>query len=138
MAISFMDIELAVDFGSSSFSDSEAYLNVSSGEIVYVSDLVDEEPPSDLYDNEDYILLPTKQDLDLGKPLVLNFADQHLTAHINEIHNIFSRKGAYQRFKHFLASLDKLDVWYEFENEQTKLAIKQWCKENQVAFENET
>ncbi len=131
-----MDIELAVDFGLSAFADSEAYLNVSTGEIVYVGDFVDEEPPSDLYENEDYILLPTKHDLELGGPLVMYFAQRHLSNNVGDVRNIFSRKGAYQRFKHLLVTLGKLEDWYEFETEQTKLAIKQWCSENGVEFED--
>ena len=37
--------------------------------------------------------------------------------HYDEIDAIFSRKGAYRRFKDFLARVGALERWYAYENE---------------------
>ena len=41
MQVRIDDIEMAIEFVSSSMSDSEAYIDVHTGEIHYVGDLVD-------------------------------------------------------------------------------------------------
>ena len=55
--------------------ENEAYLDQQSGKIYWHSEFGDndEELPDDI-DDEKYILIPDKIELDLGKPLVLDFA----------------------------------------------------------------
>ncbi|MBN1931551.1 MAG: hypothetical protein JW786_08095 [Desulfobacterales bacterium] len=47
---------------------------------------------------------------------------------------IFRSRGAYSRFKSLLDSAGLLDKWYEFEAEQTKSRLRQWCVENGLQF----
>ena len=64
-------IELAMEFVSSEYSfDNEAYVNSETGEIYYSGDMVVEELPEDIYENDKYVLIPSKRDLDLGKRVV--------------------------------------------------------------------
>ncbi|WP_353817004.1 hypothetical protein [Mesorhizobium sp.] len=58
-----------------------------------------EELPDDVEDSERYIAIPDKRELDLGKPLVLTFARHHLPDDYDKVREIFSRAGAYARFK---------------------------------------
>ncbi|NOY57810.1 MAG: hypothetical protein GXO75_02620 [Calditrichaeota bacterium] len=49
----------------------------------------------------------------------------------------FSARGAYGRFHSLLGSVGLREKWHEFENEQTRHALRQWCKENGLEI-NET
>jgi hypothetical protein len=88
--------------------------------------------PEDIDDGAKYVRLPDRQDLDLGTELVLRFAAERLDEHYDEIAAIFSRKGAYRRFKQFVSRLGALDSWYEFENDAREKALRDWCAENSV------
>jgi hypothetical protein len=50
---------------------------------------------------------------------------------------IFSRAGAYQRYKQLLAESSLLEKWYAFENDRTKEALLEWCAENGLNLEPE-
>ena len=80
MRVSFKDILDAFEFSSASATgEHQAYLCRQTGKIYTHSDLYedpDEELPEDIEDDEKYIMFPDKRDLDLGKPLVLDFAGE--------------------------------------------------------------
>ena len=80
MPVSFSDVQLAFEFVSSGgMGENEAYLDRQSGKIYWHSEFGDndEELPDDI-DDEKYISIPDKRELDLGKPLVLDFAREFL------------------------------------------------------------
>jgi hypothetical protein len=104
MAVSFSDLQLAFEFVSSGgMGENEAYLDRRSGKIYWHSEVGDndEELPDDI-DEEKYISIPDKRELDLGKPLVLDFAREFLPDDYDEVRHIFSRKGAYRQYKELL------------------------------------
>src|SRR5882762_1679992 len=104
MAVSFSDLRLAFEFVSSGGTgENEAYLDRQSGKIYWHSEFGDndEELPDDI-DDEKYISIPDKRELDLGKPLVLDFAREFLPDDYDEVRHIFSRGGAYRRYKNLL------------------------------------
>ena len=63
---------------------------------------------------------------------MLKYVSEHLSEKVNEVYEIFSRKGAYQRYKALLASLGKLEDWYKYESERQKEALMVWCEENKI------
>ena len=126
------DIEIGIEFNSSNGFDNESYVDIESGNIIFVSDIIDERPPEDLYENEKYVLLPTKQELGLGKPLVLDFISETKNELYDEVYEIFSSRGAYRRFRSFLEHNDLLELWYKFEEKKTHEAIIQWCDERNI------
>ena len=135
--VKFSDLELAFDFKSfDSYGDHEAYLCIESGKIYYSSDLIDdeEELPADIYDNDKYIEIPSKQDMDLGKSLVFGFIDKYLPAEYELVSSMFRKKGAYSRFKSFLEVKGLLDKWHNYEKEAQIRAIKDWCNENNIEY----
>ena len=70
MAVSLSDLQLAFEFVSSGgMGENEAYLDRRSGKIYWHSEFGDndEELPDDI-DDEKYISIPDKRELDLGKP----------------------------------------------------------------------
>src|SRR5215813_12007821 len=98
MPVSFLDLQLACEFVSSGgMGENEAYLDRQSGNIYWHSEFGDndEELPNDI-DDKKYILVPDKRELDLGKPLVLDFAREFLPDDYDEVRRIFSRRGAYR------------------------------------------
>jgi hypothetical protein len=134
MPISFTDLQdafLFVNFGGP--GENEAYLDRQSGKIYCYSAYGDnEEELSDDIDDAKYIAIPDKRELDLGKPLVLNFVGQFLPDDGDEVRRIFSRKGAYGRYKDLLVERGALERWYDFSNKAEEAALREWCAENGI------
>ena len=134
MAVSFSDLQLAFEFVSSGgMGENEAYLDRQSGKIYWHSGFGDndEELPDDI-DDEKYIAIPDKKELDLGKPLVLDFAREFLPDDYDEVRHIFSRRGAYRRFKDLLVRRGAIDQWEDFSNKAEEAALREWCAENGI------
>jgi hypothetical protein len=138
MAIKLKDIQNAFDFVSfAEMGENLAFLDRETGKIYWYSEFGDneEELPENI-DDEQYIEIPHKNELELGKRLVLEFAYTHLPSQAEKIEEIFSRKGAYTRFKDLLTRVDALDGWYEFEAKAQENALRAWCKENEIKFQD--
>ena len=134
MEISFSDIEDAFFFVSmDQMFMHNAYLCKETGKIFYKSEMGDsDELPEDIDDPEKYISIPHKNELDLGKALVIEFTLEYLPEELDKIYSIFRHKGAYSRYKDLLESNGALEDWYKFENERQELALKEWCRENNI------
>ena len=94
-----------------------------------------EELPEDIDDREKYVKLPDKRDLDLGQRLVMRFTREELPDRYDKVVEIFSRRGAYRRFKDLLEHEGALDKWFEFQNAAEEKALREWCAENGVVAE---
>lgn len=114
-----------------------AIINKNTGETFYQSDMsgIDEFPED--YDDEKYIDVPHKNDLDLGRKLVYDFVSIYFPEKFEEVEYIFRKKGAYSRYKYFLESIGFLDKWYEFENQRTKKALIDWSQDNNLDLTGE-
>lgn len=132
--VTYSDLENAFMFVSmSSPYEHYAYLNKETGKFYYVSELGDsDELPDDLDENDKYISIPHKNDLDLGRNLVLDFVTASLPDQLETVRGFFSSKGAYARFKDLLEYKGQLEVWYDFENKATEKALQNWCRENHI------
>ncbi len=131
---SFNDIENAFLFvGSAQYGENEAYLDTETGRIFYRSDMsgIDEIAENGV-DPDEMVIIPHKNDLDLGKALVLEFAASHLPDEYDRVLDIFGRRGAYARFKDLLDSKGLLETWYRFEDDREKEALRYWCKKNKI------
>ena len=140
MAVKLSDLAFAVDFSTSGASfDSCAYLNRHSGNIIYTGDFIDDaELPDDLDENSDYVEIPSKQNLDLGDRLVFRFSAEYLPDHVDTVQAIFSRRGAYGRFKDLLEQVGKLEDWYRFEENAASEAVLEWCRANEIRVKVDT
>ena len=134
MAISFSDIEDAFFFVSMDQQYMHnAYLCKETGETFYTSEAGDsDELPEDIDDPDKYIAIPHKNELDLGKTLVIEFTSTYLPEELKKVYSIFRHRGAYSRYKDLLESKGALEDWYKFENERQKVALKEWCQENNI------
>ena len=135
MPIKFSDIEDAFFF----ISMGEMYMNsailcIKTGRIFYTSDLGEsDELPEDIDNDPDkYIDIPHKNELNLGKVLVINFTSIHMPDNMEKVQSIFRKKGAYSRFKDLLETKGLLEKWYDFEEDQQKNALIEWCRENNI------
>ena len=135
MPVSFNDILEAFEFVSAGgMGEHQAFLCRQSGKVYWHSELCEdlEELPDDIDDSEKYVPIPDKRELDLGKPLVLDFARQFLSDDFDEVRQIFNKRGAYARFKDLLDRRGMLDQWYAFEAEAEESALKMWCELNSI------
>ncbi|MGD0562210.1 MAG: hypothetical protein ABSA66_03895 [Roseiarcus sp.] len=137
MPVAWDDIFTAFEFLSTGDSDTSAYLCRETGEVFWHSEFGDnlEELPDDVDDEAKYVALPNPRDLDLGKRLVMRFALEEFADHYDEVAQIFSRRGAYRRFRDLLVRVGALDRWYAFEAAAKEKALREWCAENGVAVE---
>ena len=133
----FADLELAFEFHNDGDPyDHVTYISRSTGRTYICSEMGgDDELPEDVEENDDYVEIPHKYDLDLGKELVWEFVDRQIPGLKNKVQGIFSRRGAYGLNEAFLANLDLLDAWHRFEDERRKEALLTWCKDAGISIE---
>jgi hypothetical protein len=138
MPISFQEILNAFEFvSSSSVGEHQAILCRGTGKIYWRSessdlDELNDELPDDVEDDGRYVAIPDKRELDLGKPLVLDFAREFSPNDFGEVRYIFSKRGAYQKFRALLIRRNVLDRWYDFEAKATEKALREWCEFNSI------
>ena len=128
MPISFKELmetyELA-SMGSPAYGELHAYLCRESGKIYWHSEFsdlkeVNDELPEDIEDEDKYIQLPSKRELDLGVPLVMDFVRQFLPRDFDDVSDMFLRRA--------------LEQWYDFEQKATERALREWCELNSIVL----
>lgn len=113
----------------------QAFVCRQSGKVYFYSESPDhelDERPDDIDDDEKYVQIPSRKELGLGKPLVLAFVDRFLPDDSDEIRRIFSRKGAYARFKDLLHHRGAIEQWHDFEAKATQDALRKWCEAESI------
>ena len=82
-----------------------------------------------------WIAFPDASELRLGHHMALRFAREFLSEEQCErVVAIFSRRGAFRRFKDFLDECGKLQEWYAYEELTVLEALKQWLKDNDIDY----
>ena len=136
MKIPFDDIERAFMFVSMQPEfGNQALLSKTTGKIFYISEFGDsDELPDYIEDSDEYIEIPHKNELDLGKQLVFEFVSEHLPEELGRVSQIFRRRGAYSRYKDLLDQKGFLDKWHKYEDSKQSKALREWCSENNIKF----
>ncbi|MDN3278079.1 hypothetical protein QWJ07_27705 [Frankia sp. RB7] len=139
MPVSFEDILQAFEFANTSgdMGEFRAFVCRQTGNFYYQTDFLDsmelnDELPDDIDDEEKYLALPDKRELDLGKPLVLAFAGEYLPDDFDDVRYFFNKRGAYSKFKALLARRGAIDRWHAFEAKATEQALRDWCALNEI------
>jgi Uncharacterised protein family (UPF0158) len=136
VAVSLRELVDACEFVSVSSAATEfrAYICTSTGVIYSVTgqDDLDEGLPNDIEESDQYISVPHKHDLNLGRRLVFSFIERELPDEYDRIRDLFRRRGAYGRFKDFLARRDMLDKWHQFEQQSAEEALRDWCEQSEI------
>lgn len=96
----------------------------------YEDEGVDSDLPPDLEVSDKYVAMPGKNDLGLGKSLVLSFVEKAAPSDYEAVLGFFRKRGAYAKLKELLERRGLLDQWYEFERASIESALRQWCEEN--------
>jgi hypothetical protein len=141
MRVNLKDIRDAFEFVcAGGGGEHQAFLCKQSGKLYYHSELCDDDLdslPDGIDDGDKFLPIPDKRELDLGKPLALDFARQFLSGDFDEVRRFFSRRGAYARFKELLARRNALDQWYDFEAKAEDRALRMWCDLNSIEVSDE-
>ncbi|NML87724.1 hypothetical protein HHL26_01395 [Sphingobium sp. TB-6] len=136
------DLIDALEFVSTSqYDEHHAYICRQSGRILFLADSVDMDDAAELPDDPEaagYILVPHRRDLDLGKKLALAFAAEELPEAQMDVRDIFSRKGAYRRFKNLLEAKAVLERWYAYEERAVEAAMCRWCDDVGLTWTRDT
>jgi hypothetical protein len=93
---------------------------------------ISDELPDEIDDDATYVQIPTKRELGLGKPLVLEFVREFLPDAFDEVRDIFGRRGAYAKFRALLERRRAVDRWHSFEERATERALRDWCDDNAI------
>ncbi len=116
--------------------ENQAYVSRATGQVWLVSDFDDsgEEAPENAGDEALYLTVPSKNELDLGRSLALDFAAEHLPERAAEITSLFARPGAFGKFKSVLEAEGKLASWYACESKGIDQALRAWAAQNGIAL----
>lgn len=136
----YLDLESAYEYANLGGSyDHFAFVSKKTGEILYGGGdgEIEEERYDEIYESDDFVEVPEKADFDLGTRLVWKFVAREIPGMEPKIRAIFSRRGAYARFKDLLEYNGLLESWFSFESEMTKVALLDWCSSNGIEVEDD-
>ncbi|KRP96545.1 MULTISPECIES: hypothetical protein [Bradyrhizobium] len=135
MRVKFGDILQAFEFADiSGVVECRTFVCRQTGKIYYqfdqddLQELEDDELPDDIEDETKYLQIPNSRDLDLGKPLVIAFVREFLPNDLDDVRYIFSKRGAYQKFKGLLSRRGAIDAWHDYRNKARERALRDWCE----------
>lgn len=138
MPARLQDLLEAVEFASVDgvFADHGAFVCRSTGKVYWRidSDVQPDELPGDLSDTAKYAAIPSKRALGLGKPLALAFAKRYLPGDVDDIQDVFGRRGGFRKFRVLLERRGAIDRWYAFEMEALCDQLRAWCERQGVTM----
>lgn len=74
-----------------------------------------------------YLDIPHRQEIDPGKPLVLEFIRKTCPGELARVEGFFARPGAFRKVKDLLRRKQLLESWQVFEVQQLEALLRQWC-----------
>jgi hypothetical protein len=83
--------------------------------------------PAGSESDPDYLNIPHRQQLDPGKPLLLEFVRCNCPRELTLVEGLFARPGAFRKVKDLLQRKDLLESWQVFEVQQIEALLRQWC-----------
>lgn len=134
-SVNLQDLLAAFEWVSSSGTfDNAAYVSRIAGAVHLSSSggELEEELPADIDDEHLYLVVPSRNDLALGRNLVLRFVEANMAHAHGRVHAIFSKPGAYSRYKDLPERHGQLDAWYQFEEQSVEHALCEWCAVNEL------
>jgi hypothetical protein len=86
-----------------------------------------DERPAGAETDPDYVTLPHRQELDPGKPLLLEFIRGHCPAELARVEGFFARPGAFRNVRELLRRRRLMESWQVFEEQRLEALLRQWC-----------
>lgn len=83
--------------------------------------------PAGWESDPDYLSIPHRQEIDPGRPLVVEFIRKTCPAELARVEGLFSRPGAFRKVKDLLRRKQLLESWQVFEVQQLEALLRQWC-----------
>ena len=133
--VHYAELRNAFEFVSSgSRKEHQAYINLETGSIYWLSNMIDleEDVPDDIESSYLYIPVPHKNMLKLGQSLALEFIDLEIPDEYNTVASLFRKRGAYRLFRELLQSANLLEEWFAFERNASDAALIAWCEEQEI------
>jgi hypothetical protein len=117
--------------------DCAAYVHKATGSIHWSGEGLDEELPDDIDDESQYVAVPSKHDLELGRSLALRFVSENIPDSYEIVRQYFRKKGAYSHFKAELDRAGQLEAWHEYEQRVIQETLHKWSKEHGFILESQ-
>ncbi len=139
VTVSLKELIQALDWVSDlSNSENMAFVGRETGRVYMASDKdigdeLESDLPSDIDDITKYAIVPSRQDLRLGKRLAVRFVQASLPERLEETYEVFAARGAYARFKDMLEREQVLQAWYAFEAEAVERELRDWAESEALA-----
>lgn len=136
MKVKLSEVIDALDFTN---DEIEYYYNPDNGEI-FMSNIGDfeslnEDELDELFEKS--IVLPTRYDINEYE-MMEDFAETIEDSKLqNQLYISLNGSGAFRRFKDTCINFDIINDWYKFRDEKYKELAINWCKENNIQFEQE-
>ena len=141
MIHSFENVLHAFEFVSSApVDENQAILNLATGEIVCKTGMLDEEEfPEEVEASDNFVWIPHRDDLDLGRGLVFDFVELHMPQERKTFTRLFRfwRKNPFPEFLALMERLGRLEEWRAFERQETRYALLDWCDDNEIEIDTE-
>ena len=138
MKVKFKDIEDAyMTANAGGYVASRSRLDKATGKFYDQTDDGDNAKiPDEVSGSGNVVSLPDKKDLDLGPLMVFRFIRETFPDGYDKVSEIFTRRGAYGRYKKWLIANNLLDKWLEYSDAAEKTALRKWCTDNGVELED--
>ena len=134
--IEYGDLESALHWSSSGLPvENQAQICRRTGRVYLKSmygNFEEEELPEDIDDESQYVTVPHKNELNLGRDLVFEFVENEEPQIIGAVQAAFRQRGAYAKFKDILDRKGMLQRWYDYEAAATRLALERWAEKNDI------
>ena len=132
--------------------ESQSYLNKLSGEVLTITDeemhiAESKKNISDypewmqeaitkaenyIKDQENYLILPTKYDLNEYRIMESFILTIPIEEQKNEMYGLIKGKGAFSKFKRGVDRFLLKDKWYEYRDNELSKFAKDWCEDNDI------
>ena len=136
MKVKLTEVIDALDFTN---DEIEYYYNPDTEEI-FMSNIgeiesLNEDELDELFEKS--IMLPTRYDIneyEMMEDFVETIEDTRLQ---NQLYISLNGRGAFRRFKDTCINFDIIDDWYKYRDQKYKELAINWCKDNNIEFEQE-
>ena len=116
--------------------DTHAYFNPDKNEIIYIGEYDTFDDEGDFEDLiESCVMLPSKYDIheySMMEDFIETIDDVKL---YNQLCIAINGPGAFRRFKDTSINFEIIEDWYKFRDKKYKEIAINWCKENNIDYE---
>ena len=135
MKVKLSDIIEAIEMTD---QDSEYFLDKETGKVLWVNDEVMEseemEEIETILDEHDCCRLPSSYEIN-NYSIMVAFTNTCSGEAFDKLSNALNGRGAFRRFKDTVNWLGIDQKWYEFQDKEYKRIAIEWCKNNNIEYE---